>query len=71
MFMMQNARSEMEVESIRQALNGVFTAQIGYCEGDKVHPFLEEVLSLMATFYEGTMQDPRSATYMWHMLLAI
>ena len=46
-------------------------AQIAYCEGDKNHPFLEEVISLMASLYEGTMQDPRSAIYMFHLLLAI
>ena len=71
MFMMQTIRSEREIDQVRQALNGVFMAQIAYCEGDKNHPFLEEVISLMASLYESTMQDSRSAIYMFHLLLAI
>ena len=70
MFAMQVMRTEQEVMNLKVTLNGVFTAQVAYCEGDKNHPFLEEVISLMSTLFES-INDPRSAVYMWHLLLAI
>ena len=51
-------------------LSGVFQSQIAYAEGDRNHPFLEEVVSLLATFFEST-QDYRNSLYMWHHFLGI
>jgi hypothetical protein len=51
-------------------LNGVFQAQIAYAEGDRNHPFLEEVVSLLGTFFEST-GDYRNSLYMWHHFLGI
>jgi len=45
-------------------------AQIGYAEGERNHPFLEEVISLLATFFE-TLADYRNSLYMWHHFLGI
>ena len=43
---------------------------IAYVEGDRNHAFLEEVVSLLATFFES-MRDYRNALYMWHHFLGI
>ena len=51
-------------------LNGVFQAQIAYCEGDRSNPLLEEVVSLLATFFEST-GNYRNALYMWHHFAGI
>ena len=60
----------MQIEQIKMTLNGVFSAQIAYCEGDKTHPFLEEVIALYSYLFE-TLGDIRSALYMWQTMLVI
>ena len=55
---------------IQGTLSGIFNAQIAYAEGDRNHPFLEEVVSLLCNFFEST-GNWRSALYMWHHFLGI
>lgn len=45
-------------------------AQIGYLEGDRMHPFLEEIVSLMCTLSEAKA-NYQAALYFWHHLLGI
>ena len=63
-------QSEERADQILKTLQGVFMAQIGYAEGERNHPFLEEVISLLATYFE-TIVDYRNALYMWHHFLGI
>ena len=38
---------------VEMKLAQIFEAQIKYVEGDKNHPFLEEVVSIFASFFES------------------
>ena len=62
--------TEMKATQIQTTLNEIFKAQISYAEGDRNHPFLEEVVSLLCTLFES-MGIYRNALYMWHHFLAI
>ena len=55
---------------LHNTLQGVMMAQIAYAEGDRHHPFLEEVVKLLADFYEMT-QNHRSALNSINLLLQI
>lgn len=55
---------------LHNTLQGVMFAQIAYAEGDRHHPFLEEVVKLLADFYEMT-QNHRSALNSINLLLQI
>ena len=48
----------------------VFEAQLGYVDGNKNHPFLEEVVSIFASFFES-VQSYSNALLMWSKLLRI
>lgn len=67
---MQTMQTEDAAQRIQMTLNGVFQAMIAYVEGDRNHPFLEEVVSLLATFFES-LRDYRNSLYMWHHFLGI
>lgn len=64
------SQAQMRLHSIKIKLDSVLSAQVAYCEGDKNHPFLEEVISLYSHLFES-LGDHRSAIYMWQYLLAI
>lgn len=55
---------------IERELQNVMQAQISYVEGDRLHPFLEEIVSLMCTLFEAK-RSYNLALYMWHHLLGI
>lgn len=53
--LMQAAPSEPSAQvRVENQLKNVFSQQIAYCENDSNHPFLEEVVSLYATYFEQT-----------------
>lgn len=66
----QQGPTEQSAMMIQGTLSGIFNAQIAYAEGDRNHPFLEEVVSLLCNFFEST-GNWRSALYMWHHFLGI
>ena len=55
---------------IQRTLAGVYNAQLAYSEGDRCHPFLEEAISLLCTFFESTGSS-MNALSMWHQFLSI
>ena len=55
---------------IELKLAQIFEEQIAYVEGDKNHPFLEEVVSIFASFFESCQSYP-NAFLMWGKLLRI
>lgn len=55
---------------IERELQYVMQAQIAYLEGDRMHPFLEEIVSLMCTLTEAK-RSYSQALYFWHHLLGI
>lgn len=42
------------IHRVEMQLKNTFAQQIEYCENDSNHPFLEEVVSLYATYFEQT-----------------
>jgi hypothetical protein len=55
---------------VQTNLNETLKQTIDYCEGDKDHPFLEEVLSVFANYFENT-QSFENSLIMWSKLLRI
>ena len=55
---------------IQMKLTQIFEAQIKYVDGDKNHPFLEEIVSIFASFFES-QQSYHNALLMWGKLLRI
>ena len=51
-------------------LKTTFERQVEYCEGDKDHPFLEEVISIFANFFEN-MGSYQNAFILWNKFLRI
>ena len=62
--------SEQSHMMIQRTLAGVYNAQLAYSEGDRNHPFLEEAISLLSTFFES-IGSSMNALSMWHQFLAI
>lgn len=53
--LMQAAPQEPQaIHRVEMQLKNTFAQQIEYCENDSNHPFLEEVVSLYATYFEQT-----------------
>ena len=46
---------------IQMKLTQIFEAQIKYVDGDKNHPFLEEIVSIFASFFERLGMSASSA----------
>ena len=51
-------------------LGQTFEKQLEYAEGDKNHPFLEEVVSIFASYFES-MNAFQNALLMWSKYLRI
>ena len=70
MMMMSNASNQQVARMIELKLAQVFEAQLSYVDGNKNHPFLEEVVSIFASFFES-VQSYQNAVLMWSKLLRI
>ena len=70
MMMMSSASNQQVARMIEVKLAQVFEAQLSYVDGNKNHPFLEEVVSIFASFFES-VQSYQNAVLMWSKLLRI
>ena len=70
MFALQQPMDQQSIITIMQTLQDIYSTQIAYSEGDRSHPFLEEVIALLSSVFESSGQI-RNAIYMWHNLLNI
>ena len=70
MMMLGGAGTQQIASMIEVKLSQVFQAQLGYVDGNKNHPFLEEVVSIYASFFES-VQSYSNALLMWSKLLRI
>ena len=70
MMMMSSASNQQVARMIEVKLAQVFEAQLNYVDGNKNHPFLEEVVSIFASFFES-VQSYQNAVLMWSKLLRI
>ena len=48
--------SPSRMHLVKMNLEHVLTRMINYCEGDRLHPFLEEIVMLYANWMESTEQ---------------
>ena len=53
MMLMGTQMNRQTAVMIELKLAQIFEGQIAYVEGDKNHPFLEEVVSIFASFFES------------------
>jgi len=69
MILMRQA-TQQSVMRVELQLSSVFERQLEYCESNKNHPFLEEVVSIFASYFEsaGSYQN---AFLMWSKFLRI
>ena len=70
MMMMGSAGNQQVARMIEVKLAQVFEAQLNYCDGNKNHPFLEEVVSVFASFFESNASYS-NALLMWSKLLRV
>lgn len=70
MMMMQLATNEQVAIRIEMQLSQTFEKQISYCEDEKNHPFLEEVVSIYASYFES-IGSYQNALLMWSKYLRI
>lgn len=68
--MLSQAQDAQSMLRVQTNLNETLKQTIDYCEGDKDHPFLEEVLSVFANYFENT-QSFENSLIMWSKLLRI
>lgn len=69
MLLMQTA-TQQAIMRVEMTLSTTFEKQVAYCEGEKNHPFLEEVVSIFASYFEST-QSYSNAFLMWSKFLRI
>ena len=65
-------QSDSPTASVRveMQLSQTFEKQIAYCEGEKNHPFLEEVVSIFASYFES-MGSFQNSLLMWSKFLRV